>query len=209
MTAPRRRRRSPEEARAELLAAAATLIAEKGPDGVGLRQVAEAVGVTHGLVTHYFGTYDALVHEVLRRENALLRERVRERIQAESDHPTAAGSMGVLFDALADERYVRLFTWAQLHAYHPGMPGQGLRELVDALEAGIRVALLGGTGPRRDRIEAVVLIGLSAAYGYAIGGRTWQSALGHDPGDPARADAFRVDLTTALSTYMVERSGRE
>lgn len=206
MAGPRRRRRSPDEAREEILTAAAALIAERGPDGAGLRQVAEAVGVTHGLVTHYFGTYGTLVREVLRRENALLRDRVRERITAEAGVPTAKGMMSVLFDALADERYVRLFAWAELHA-DLGMADQGLRELVDAMERGIRAALPGDEVPGRDRIEAVVLLGLSASYGYAIGGRSWLSALGHDPADPGHAAAFRTGLTTVLAGYMTEESG--
>ncbi|WP_069772133.1 helix-turn-helix domain-containing protein [Streptomyces sp. LUP30] len=65
MTGPRRRR-APEQARQEILDAAAELIARHGPDGVGLRRVAEAVGISHGLVTHCFGTYSALVRAVPR-----------------------------------------------------------------------------------------------------------------------------------------------
>ncbi|MEV0402723.1 TetR/AcrR family transcriptional regulator [Actinoallomurus sp. NPDC050550] len=206
MAGERRRRRTPAEAREEILTAAAALIAERGPDGVGLRQVAEAVGVTHGLVTHYFGTYGALVREVLRRENALLRERVRDRIRAEAGLPTAKGMMGVLFDTLADERYVRLWAWAELHA-DLGMADLGLRELVDAMDQGIRAVLPWEEVPGRDRIEAVVLLGLSSAYGYALGHRSWLSGLGHDPADPDRDAAFRSDLTTVLAGYMTEASG--
>ncbi|WP_433182237.1 TetR/AcrR family transcriptional regulator [Actinoallomurus sp. CA-150999] len=206
MAGERRRRRTPAEAREEILTAAAALIAERGPDGVGLRQVAEAVGVTHGLVTHYFGTYSALVREVLRRENALLRERVRDRIRAEAGLPTAKGMMSVLFDTLADERYVRLWAWAELHA-DLGMANLGLRELVDAMDQGIRAVLPWEEVPGRDRIEAVVLLGLSSAYGYALGHRSWLSGLGHDPADPDRDAAFRSGLTTVLAGYMTEASG--
>lgn len=207
MSAPSRRRRTPAEAREELLNAAATLIAERGPDGVGLRLVAEAVGVRHGLVTHYFGTYAELVREVLRRENDRLRERVRDQLHADAGVPMAAGMMRVLFETLADERYVRLFAWAELHAGYPAMAGPGLRELVDAMEAGIHAALAGRPVPGRPRIELVVMLGLSAAYGYAIGGRTWLTGLGRDPADPVHDATFRAQLTTLLSTYMTEESG--
>ncbi|GAA4636232.1 hypothetical protein GCM10023196_085150 [Actinoallomurus vinaceus] len=168
--------------------------------------MAEAVGVTHGLVTHYFGTYGALVREVLRRENALLRERVRDRIRAEAGLPTAKGMMSVLFDTLADERYVRLWAWAELHA-DLGMADLGLRELVDAMDQGIRAVLPWEEVPGRDRIEAVVLLGLSAAYGYALGHRSWLSGLGHDPADPGRDAAFRSGLTAVLAGHMTEASG--
>ncbi|MFF5206043.1 MepB family protein [Streptosporangium sp. NPDC000396] len=153
---PRRRRRSPEESRGELLAAAAArLIRERGPDNVSLRQIAEAAGVAHGLVTHYFGTYAALVREVLTAENDRVEERVRERIRAERGVPTAAGIMGVLFDILADERYLRLFVWAEMHSDYQGAARPELVELMDAIEAGIRAALAGRPVPSRSRIEAV------------------------------------------------------
>ncbi|WP_371782514.1 TetR/AcrR family transcriptional regulator [Streptosporangium subroseum] len=206
---PRRRRRSPEESRAELLAAAAQLIRERGPDNVSLRQIAEAAGVAHGLVTHYFGTYAALVREVLRAENDRIEGRVREQIRAEQDVPTAAGIMGVLFGTLADERYLRLFVWAEMHADYRGAARPELVELIDAIEAGIRAALAGRPVPSRSRIEAVALIGLSAAYGFAIGGQSWLAGMGHDPDDPAHEAEFRGQLAAMLGTYMVEESGLE
>ncbi|MFI7111492.1 TetR/AcrR family transcriptional regulator [Nonomuraea sp. NPDC050227] len=206
---PPRRRRSPAESRAELLAAAAELIRERGPDNVSLRQIAEAAGVAHGLVSHYFGTYAVLVREVLRAENDRIEARVRERIQAEDGVPTAAGMMDVLFDTLADERYLRLFVWTEMHADYRGAARPELVELIDTMEAGIRAALAGRPAPSRSRIEAVVLVGLSAAYGFAIGGRSWLAGLGHDPDDPAREAEFRVQLARMMGAHMVEESGLE
>ncbi|WP_066371885.1 TetR/AcrR family transcriptional regulator [Herbidospora mongoliensis] len=204
---PRRRRRSPEESRAELLAAAAQLIRERGPDNVTLRQIAEAAGVAHGLVTHYFGTYAALVREVLTAENDRIEVSVRERIQAEQGVPTAVGITGVLFDTLADERYLRLFVWAEMNASYRGAVRPELVELIDAIEAGIHAALAGRPVPSRSRIEAVALIGLSAAYGFAIGGQSWLAGMGHDPDDPAHEAEFRVQLATMLGNHMVAESG--
>ncbi len=60
-----RTRRSPEEARAVILRAAESLLADRGPDGVGLKDVAVRAGVSHALVTHYFGTIDALIDAAL------------------------------------------------------------------------------------------------------------------------------------------------
>ncbi|MFI9596286.1 TetR/AcrR family transcriptional regulator [Nonomuraea sp. NPDC052265] len=207
---PPRRRRSPAESRAELLAAAAELIKERGPDHVSLRQIAEAAGVAHGLVSHYFGTYAALVREVLRAENDRIEAEVRERIQAEDGVPTAAGIMDVVFDTLADERYLRLFVWTEMHADYRGATRPELVELVDTMESGIRAALADRPAvPSRSRIEAVVLVGLAASYGFAIGGRSWLAGLGHDPDDPAREAEFRVQLVRMLGAHMVEESGLE
>jgi AcrR family transcriptional regulator len=51
--------------RASLLAAATELFAEHGPRSVSVKQVADAAGVNHGLVHHYFGSKDGLVTAVL------------------------------------------------------------------------------------------------------------------------------------------------
>ncbi|MEV5499869.1 TetR/AcrR family transcriptional regulator [Nonomuraea fuscirosea] len=202
-----RRRRSPAESRAELLAAAAKLIGERGPDDVSLRQIAQEAGVAHGLVAHYFGTYAALVREVLRAENDRIEARVRERISADDGVPLAAGIMDVLFDILADERYLRLFVWTEMHAGYRGAERPELVELIDTMEAGIHAALAGGPVPSRARIETVVLTGLAAAYGFAIGGRSWLAGMGHDPGDPAHEAEFRVQLARMLAAHMVEEAG--
>ena len=165
-------------------------------------RVAEAVGISHGLVTHYFGTCRALVRAVLQRENERQRERIRERMRADHGVPYADGMTRVLFDTLADERYVRLFAWSSLHAEDVGTSSRGPSELVDAIEAGIRLALPDTDRPDRDRIEAVVLLALSSTYGFALGKGSWPAGLGHDPADPAHATAFRAALSSALATYL-------
>ncbi|MFF7440162.1 TetR family transcriptional regulator [Streptomyces sp. NPDC008122] len=200
-----RRRRTPDEARAEILDAATELIARHGPDGVGLRRVAEAAGVTHGLVTHYFGTYRALVRAVLERENERKRELVRARMRADGSVPYATGMTEVLFEILADERYVRLWTWSQLHALGDGPAPDSptdLSRLVDVIEEGVRSVLPPPEGPDRSRIEQLVLLAMSGAYGYALGRRYWLTDLGHDPDRPEHDTAYRTALSSALAAYI-------
>jgi AcrR family transcriptional regulator len=205
--AARRRRRAPEQARREIVDAAAELIARHGPDAVGLRRVADAAGVSHALVSHYFGTYGELVRVVLQRENERQRERVRQRMRADHGVPYAAGMTEVLFETLADERYVRLFTWSSLHGYPTGGASAGLSELVDAIAAGIALVLPQAERPGRARVEEVVLLALSAAYGFALGKRSWLAGLGHDPQDPAQETAFRAALSGVLARHLVNGEG--
>ncbi|MDQ2845416.1 MAG: TetR/AcrR family transcriptional regulator [Actinomycetota bacterium] len=201
-----RRRREPEQAREEMLTAAGELIARLGPDGVGLRQVAEAVGVTHGLVSHYFGTYGALAQAVLRRESEHHHERVREQLRADHDLPYADSMIRVLLETLTDERYVRLWAWSTLHATDSDTaPAGNLRELVTVIQAGIGAVVPAAQMPDRDRIESAVLLGLSAAYGYTLGKRVWLTELGHDPADPVKDAAFRELLSAAVTVHLVEK----
>jgi TetR/AcrR family transcriptional regulator, regulator of biofilm formation and stress response len=53
------------DTRGALLDATMRVVAERGLRGLTHRAVAEAAGVTHGLVRHYFGTVDALLLEAL------------------------------------------------------------------------------------------------------------------------------------------------
>jgi AcrR family transcriptional regulator len=51
--------------RASLIATASDLFAARGPRAVSVREVADAAGVNHGLVHHYFGSKGGLVTAVL------------------------------------------------------------------------------------------------------------------------------------------------
>lgn len=53
--------------RAEIVDAATHVFAERGFQGLSMRQIAEAVGVSHTLLRHHFGTKDALLEAVLQR----------------------------------------------------------------------------------------------------------------------------------------------
>lgn len=65
MTASRPTRADQRAAsKAALLDAAVELYAQRGPDGVSLRQVAQSVGLTHALVAQYFGSKEGLVSAV-------------------------------------------------------------------------------------------------------------------------------------------------
>src|SRR5260221_185162 len=107
-----RRRRDPETARAEILDAAEGVLAVSPPDAVGLKEVARAAGVSHGLVSHYFGTYVELVDEVLARRTRRLREKALGRLAEPVTLVDAEGLLETLFAALEDPLYVRLSLWA-------------------------------------------------------------------------------------------------
>jgi len=50
---------------AALVAAAGDLFARKGPSGVGVREIARAAGVNHGLVHRHFGSKEGLLRAVM------------------------------------------------------------------------------------------------------------------------------------------------
>ena len=199
---PRRRRRSPGESRRRLLATAEALIADRGPDAVTLRDVAEAAGVTAGLVTHYFGTRDALVREVLRRQDLLTRARFRRKLGRGAEVPDADALLRLLFKALSESSRVRLFVWAHLRGDPSGGSSGGVRDLVDALEDRFRRTLPAAQRPHRARIELVALLALSAIHGWAVGKRAWLRGLGLGAATVERDEEFLAGLVTALRDLM-------
>ena len=52
----RRRRRQPDELRDEAIFAARGILVSEGPGAITLQAVAAALGMTHGSITHHFGT---------------------------------------------------------------------------------------------------------------------------------------------------------
>ncbi|MFY0576978.1 TetR/AcrR family transcriptional regulator [Cystobacter fuscus] len=143
----------PEQAREAILEAAESLLRERGPDGVGLQTVARAAGVSHGLVTHYFGTYEALVREVFQRRARLLADGFWQRMLESREPPDTAQWLELFSPLLQDEGNVRLMAWALLtgRGEHLSL-GQGLRRVMDVLESQVdRVATVQGLPPHRAR----------------------------------------------------------
>ncbi len=201
-----RRRRSPEEAREAILVAADRLFAAEGPENVGLAAVAREVGVTHGLVTHYFGTFANLVREVFARRNRLAAAALLEQIVGAREHIDLFARFAI--DFVSDEVRARLFLWLRFHDPSGG-GGQGplLRVLIDTLERELPRLLPDQPLPSRTQIEDIVLLTLAAGHGYAIGKRPWLRGLGR--ADDAEADeAFRQLLERAVRRLAVPEPSR-
>jgi len=174
-----RRRRTPEEARRNILVAAQTLIAEKGPDAVGLKDVARAAGVSHGLVSHYFGTYEGLVEEAL--VDHLQAQRLGGPEPNKSPPPRPGPGLQLAFEQFSHPLSVRLLVWALLTGRLEQedfvvFRTRGLAATVDVLES--YLAATGAPRPDRDTIERAVLIGICTVIGYTLGRKPLWGSLG-------------------------------
>src|SRR3954467_9092583 len=109
-----RLRRSPEAARAHILDAPDRVFRDPLPEAVGLREIAAAAGVSHGLVTHYFETYDGLVAAVIARRLDAARAAAFAHLAQMTFMADEAPLLSVLVDLLEDRTLVRLVVWALL-----------------------------------------------------------------------------------------------
>jgi AcrR family transcriptional regulator len=179
--ASKRVRRSPEEAAELIKGAAEALIAEKGPDAVGLKQVATRAGVSHALVTHYFGTYENLVRTVLleRVENA--RGLALERAAEAPEGPEAL--LDVLRAVVGDETHVRLMTWAFLSARNTSLMPMADGELSVVAQAVFerRKKAFGAKAGTLEDAQFYVALSVAAAYGFALGKETFARAMNRAP----------------------------
>lgn len=194
MKAPRIRR-SPEAARELILETARALIAERGPDAVGITDIGKAAGISHTLVVHYYGTYEALVQEVLRTGIARFREKLIERV-ASAPELDPIGMVGAVLDELNDRTPMRLVLWALLSGRLEGPDAffrqeQGFKRVADAVEARV------GDTPTRAVIETTLVLGAAASWGYAIAAPMLWGSLGREP-SAARDQAVRDQLGRAL-----------
>lgn len=178
-----RRRRSPEEARLEILDAADRVFVEFQPDQVGLKDVGREAGVSHALITHYFGTFAGLIEAALERRIRMLRETMLDRLRDAGALARPAELLGILFDALQDPVHLRLMRWmlaserpAAAHAF--GLQAQGMqviaRQVATALDPKPTLSMI-------DKIELTLLTAVSAAYGYALAKYALVGGLGRQP----------------------------
>ena len=180
-------RRTPEAARTELLDAAERLFAERGPDAVGLRDVATEAGVSHGLITHYFKTYEGLVEQVLLRRTTRVADAVVARLQAQAA-PSAMELVQVLIATVSDPIHLRLVAWANLTGrarradFLPGRE-RGLRPIADAIHraAVAEAEQRGAPPPSIDDVDYAVLLAIGATSGVGLGKNPFLAALGRKP----------------------------
>ena len=179
-----------------ILDAAERVFASRSPDVAGLKDVAHVAGVSHGLITHYFGTFEQLVLSVLERRAARGREQA-EGLVAQRTGPERVLQFLVAY--LSEPVQVRLITWALLagkeDALLPLSVG-ALRPILHAIAERRRV----DAGARKVDLEQVELdltISLAASFGFALGHSLFARAFGRAPLEP---QAFAHRLSHLLQT---------
>lgn len=198
-------RRSPEEARAVILDAADRVFAKHLPDAVGLKEIAREAGVSHALVTHYFGTYAAMVEAALERRFQVLRASLVQQLFGVLDEKASAQEMlaayrrAISHDA-ADPVTVRLATWAMMSGRLAkedffAHRVQGLRLLADALQSRTDV-------PRED-LEFTLVASFALSVVWTVAGQALAGALGKKKGKD-EGTAFEARVSTMIDTYLRE-----
>lgn len=169
---PSRVRRSPEESRDNILAAAERLLTESGPQSLRLADVAKEAGVANATVLHHFGTIDGVHKALMERMISELVEQVLSVDLPEDPAAARKASLIRLFDAFEQKNAARLAAWLELT--------DESRRLTSVREAVHRVA--GDKFPDQsapiELVESVMLLGITLALGAGFFGPTLGALLG-------------------------------
>jgi AcrR family transcriptional regulator len=178
---PKSRPRGREEVESAIRASAAKLIAERGPQGVALRDIADDAGVNFGLVYHYFGTKNQLLDEVYATATESAARRLRE-VQHLDD------ALDVLM-SLGDGTTARLVAWAVLDGKDPtelfGV-SPSLSVLADVVR---RDAAEAGRPVSADDARVFAAMAMVMALGWRLFGATALTVAGARSHDPERYES--------------------
>ncbi len=174
--------RGREQIRSAVLSATSALVAECGPDGFSVRDIAARAGINHALVHRHFGTKADVLEQML----AVEAEAVVAAV-IESGLPTSgeAGTdvVAELLDLLAESpSYWRTLVHAVLDSPEAALPGTAsTTELFSGL----------WLDSHPDDAVQTSVAGMSV-LGWLIFGKFMSEATGADPEDVRRAVAEQV-----------------
>lgn len=203
-----RRRRSPEVARRELLDAAERVFLDVAPDQVGLKEVAREAGVSHALITHYFGTYSGLIEATLERRLASLRETMISRVRDASVLQKPEELLAILFATFGDPIHLRLMKWMVANERSDAMYALTLQQHgLQIVARQVALTLRPQATPAMIKtVELTLMTAVAAALGYAISKYALAGAAGRQVGTTLD-DSIRITLAEMVRSYLAAQLG--
>lgn len=197
---PKRQRRSAEEAHEQILDAAERRLAEAGPRGIRLQEIAADVGVSHPTILHHFGSREGLVEAVVQRALAGLRDEI---VRVVSERAIEVGEGAELVRKVAatlgDRGHARLMAWLALEGRSTENAPPLLRGLAQAMHTR-RVVETGTEAPLEDTVFLVLLVSL-ALFGEGVLGDAMRESAGLG-GDASARARFHEWLVRVIEQHL-------
>jgi len=201
----KRVRRTAAEARRLILDAAEQRLAQQGPEGIRLQDIARDCGISHPAILHHFESREGLVHALIARTSDQLRETLLSTLEIADEgeeRPDAEQLITKVFEALSDRGTARLLSWMLL----TGRPieTQSSQALISEIAAELHRRRLDGAkrrnepAPDTEDTMYMAMLTTSAAFGDAIIGPYLAAAAGLDAQGIHR---FRHWLAQLLSAH--------
>jgi AcrR family transcriptional regulator len=181
-----------------VLDAATELVADRGPNAVTVRAIAERAGVNHALVHRYFGTKEDLIAAVIEREVSYFKSLAAHEM-------TPDQVFRRLLAGLSERHtYVRFLARAVLDGYRSNDLRPDFQLFGDVFGLVAATPGMGGADPVRLKIMVAALG--SIALGWRVFGDFLATGLGLDTMAPEQRDAA-IDgfITSVLMTSPTDR----
>lgn len=217
-----RRRRTAEEARHEILAAAQRRLAEGGPEAIRLQDIARDLGISHPTILHHFESREGLMQALGRSAMSALNADIMRAISDPDRGTSPEAVLDRVFETLGESGHARLLAWSALGDFAPqrsrgALPQeQVLRVLADAVHRrlGEEARATGARTPQREEADFTVRLVAAAMLGDALVGDVLSRTAGL-PDGPAVQRRFRAWLARLLDerfrqvTSPPRRGGRD
>ncbi|WP_292090823.1 TetR/AcrR family transcriptional regulator [Brevundimonas sp.] len=192
---PRRRRRSPDEARREAIITARARLISGGPDAVTLSAVAKDIGVTHANLIHHFGSAAGLQSALMGSMVADLKGALDDAVaRLRTDQGAPLDLVNAVFDAFSQGGAGCLAAWISLSGdlSHLEPVRAAVQDLVQAI-----CDKMGGDGQSRERVGSAVLFIALSAFGEALIGPPLRDMLAQPE------DAGRKVVAGLLPSFLI------
>jgi len=207
-----RRRRSAEDARRAILAAAEKRLIAEGPGAIKVQAVARDLGLTDPAIHYHFGSQEGLVEALIRFGGRRLKDAVHDAVRSWSgDSVDVRQLVALVGETFGDRGYARLAAWMALAGWTSrggGMYDELVARVHEARALGAREHGLGAPAVE-DTQHLVVLLNL-VLFADAISGSSFRRSVGL-PGDRAAGERFRAWFIRVAEGYLqpvvTDRSG--
>lgn len=167
-----RKRRTPEQARADILGAAENRLQKLGLEGLNVVGVAEDAGLSHASVIHHFGNTAGMRKALAERMTEAL---LRDLVGALKNNTEPQKILAALFHAMIGGGHAKLFAWRALNESESELPDAAVQRLFKEL--------MRRTGERFDEDDAELirnnlLLIASSAIGLGVCGNALPALLG-------------------------------
>jgi AcrR family transcriptional regulator len=173
----KRQRRTPDAVRNAALEMARELLVRSGPESITLPALAKRLGMTHGNITHHFGSvgalHAALVDQIAHELNSAVNVAVAELRNEQSDTRKVVDA---LFEAFSNNGAGRLISWLATKG-----DTEALQPLFAAIAQAVRELSQGKPRPGEERELSVrqnALVLMATALGNALIGDRLHVAVG-------------------------------
>lgn len=221
---PKRRRRTSESARREILDAAGRQLMNEGPDGLRLQAIAADLKITHSSILHHFGSRDGLLDAL----SIDAFESLERDLKRSLETPAAGDPATDLFDKIArilgERGHARLLAWQLLSGRGPYEPtagdardAEGEREatgLLDRLARMVHALRVdqalsqGRPAPKLDATRSLVAWTACTVFGEAFAGDLMMHSAGLG-GDVATRKRFRDAIAKTVENQFFPVSETE